>query len=168
MNAASSFTVTAVDLNNPEHAAAVLDLLEHYACDPMGGGEGLADAVHDTLIPALRQLNNYYAGLVWVGAGAARQAVGLINCITGFSTFAAKPLLNVHDLAVRDGWRGQGVGQALLAFAEQQARHLGCCKVTLEVLSGNARAMASYERAGFAPYVLDPAAGQALFLQKKL
>ena len=28
--------------------------------------------------------------------------------------------------------------------------------------------LAAYERAGFAPYVLDPAAGHALFLQKTL
>ena len=49
-----------------------------------------------------------------------------------------------------------------------RARQLGCCKLTLEVLSNNRRALAAYERAGFAPYVLDPAAGQALFLQKLL
>ena len=35
-------------------------------------------------------------------------------------------------------------------------------------LSGNARALRSYERFGFAPYALDPAAGQALLLQKWL
>jgi GNAT superfamily N-acetyltransferase len=63
---------------------------------------------------------------------------------------------------------GRGVGQALLGWAETRARQLGCCKLTLEVLSNNRRALRSYEQAGFEPYVLDPAAGQALFLQKKL
>ena len=56
----------------------------------------------------------------------------------------------------------------MLGWAEQRARELGCCKLTLEVLSNNTRALAAYERAGFAPYVLDPAAGHALFLQKTL
>ena len=32
----------------------------------------------------------------------------------------------------------------------------------------NTRVLAAYQRAGFAPYVLDPAAGHALFLQKSL
>jgi ribosomal protein S18 acetylase RimI-like enzyme len=64
--------------------------------------------------------------------------------------------------------RGQGIGQALLGWAEARARQLGCCKLTLEVLSNNTRAMASYQQAGFAPYVLDPAAGHALLLQKYL
>jgi hypothetical protein len=36
------------------------------------------------------------------------------------------------------------------------------------VLSGNAQAMASYKRFGFAQYELDPAAGQVQFMQKWL
>jgi hypothetical protein len=38
----------------------------------------------------------------------------------------------------------------------------------LEVLSGNANAMALYARCGFEAYVLDPAMGQARFMQKRL
>jgi len=72
------------------------------------------------------------------------------------------------DIVVHAGARGQGIARALLGWAEQRARELGCCKLTLEVLSNNTRALAAYERAGFAPYVLDPAAGHALFLQKYL
>jgi GNAT superfamily N-acetyltransferase len=77
-------------------------------------------------------------------------------------------LLNVHDIVVLKDLRGQGIGQALLAWAEQRARELGCCKLTLEVLSNNTQAMASYQQAGFVPYVLDPAAGNALLMQKYL
>ena len=69
---------------------------------------------------------------------------------------------------MREGFRGQGIGQALLGWAENMARDLGCCKVTLEVLTGNHGALKSYERAGFEPYALDPEAGQAMLLQKKL
>ena len=68
----------------------------------------------------------------------------------------------------RADWRGQGIARALLAWAEQRVRALGCCKLTLEVLSNNIRALDAYEAAGFAPYVLDPAAGHALFLQKHI
>lgn len=160
----SHLELCAVDLANERHGAAVLDLLEHYAQDPMGGGAGLAPEVKANLLPALAQVPHYHGAMAWQD-GEAR---GLINCFLGFSTFTAKPLLNIHDIVVRRDQRQQGIGQALLAWAEQQARELGCCKLTLEVLSNNHPAMASYQRAGFAPYVLDPNAGQALFLQKWL
>jgi GNAT superfamily N-acetyltransferase len=156
-------TIT-LDLNDPAHAVAWLDLLDHYARDPMGGGDGLAAAVRARLVGDLQALPAFHGALVFAGD----EAVGLINCFAGYSTFAARPLLNIHDIVVRSGWRGRGIGQALLAWAGQRARQLGCCKLTLEVLANNQPALAAYARAGFAPYVLDPAAGQALFLQKIL
>jgi len=60
------------------------------------------------------------------------------------------------------------VGQRMLAHVEALARERGACKLTLEVLSGNHGAVRLYERAGFAPYVLDEAMGQAQFFQKWL
>lgn len=156
--------VAAVDLADAAQAAAFLELLDHYARDPMGGGNGLQPAVRARLVPALRDQSGFHGALAWQGDAA----VGLINCFAGFSTFAAQPLLNVHDIVVHKAMRGRGIGQSLLAWAEARARELGCCKLTLEVLSKNERAMASYRRAGFVPYALDPAAGQALLLQKQL
>jgi ribosomal protein S18 acetylase RimI-like enzyme len=94
--------------------------------------------------------------------------VGLINCIEGFSTFACKPLVNVHDVAVLPGYRGQRIGEKMLALVEQIAVERGACKLTLEVLSGNGGAVKLYERVGFAYYELDPAMGQAGFMQKWL
>jgi ribosomal protein S18 acetylase RimI-like enzyme len=94
--------------------------------------------------------------------------VGLVNCIEGFSTFACKPLVNVHDVAVVASHRGQRVGEQMLALAEQIAIQRGACKLTLEVLNGNLSALKLYERIGFAHYQLDPAMGHAVFLQKWL
>jgi len=159
-----SLRVEAVDLHDPAQAQAWLDLLDHYAHDPMGGGTGLSDYAKANLVRELADLPTFHGALAFSG----KNAVGLINCFAGFSTFAAKPLLNIHDIVTHAEVRGQGIGQALLGWAEQRARVLGCCKLTLEVLSNNTRALASYERAGFAPYVLDPQAGHALFLQKTL
>lgn len=151
-------------LDHLADAAILIDLLDHYACDPMGGGKGLSDYARTHLVQQLRATPGYHGGLAFLGA----QPVGLINCFTGFSTFAARPLLNIHDIVVRDGHRRAGIGQALLQWAAEQAQHLGCCKLTLEVLTGNEAAMRSYARAGFKPYVLDPAAGQAVLLERKL
>ena len=63
---------------------------------------------------------------------------------------------------------GTLVGQALLAAAEAHAREHHHCKLTLEVLEGNAGAAATYRAFGFRPYELDPAMGRALFFEKKL
>ena len=159
-----SLSIAAVDLKNLSISAAWLDLLDHYALDPMGGGEGLSAYAKAHLVEQLQTLPTFHGALAFLG----EKPMGLINCFAGFSTFAAKPLLNIHDVVVHADVRGQGIAQALLQWAETQARQLGCCKLTLEILSNNIPAMRSYERAGFEPYVLDPAAGHALLMQKYL
>jgi GNAT superfamily N-acetyltransferase len=156
--------VLPVDYHWPAHREALVMLLDAYARDPMGGGEGLTQDVKARLCDDLAARPAAASFIAWLG----NAPVGLINCIEGYSTFKAQPLMNIHDIAVLPGHRGAGVGQALLAAAEQHARARGCCKLTLEVLTGNARALSSYLRFGFAPYALDPAAGQASFMQKWL
>ncbi|MFZ1245509.1 MAG: GNAT family N-acetyltransferase [Azonexus sp.] len=159
-----SLTVEVLDLSDLKQAEIWLQLLDHYASDPMGGGDGLSDYAKLHLVETIRQVPGFHGALAWLDG----EAVGLIDCFAGFSTFAARPLLNVHDIVVHQSVRGRGIGQALLAWAEARAGQLGCCKLTLEVLSNNARAMASYVAFGFAPYVLDPQAGNALLMQKYL
>lgn len=61
---------------------------------------------------------------------------------------------------------GQGVTARMLRQAEAVARQRGAVKMTLEVLSGNAPALALYRRLGYAGYRLDPAIGTAEFMQK--
>ena len=161
---ASFVTVHPTKLSCPSQAAVWLALLDAYAHDPMGGGEGLSDYAKEHLVERLKNLPGFHGALAFMG----ETPVGLINCFTGFSTFAAKPLLNIHDVVVLPEWRGQGIAQALLDWVAQRAGELGCCKLTLEVLSNNTAAMASYQRAGFVPYELDPAAGHALLMQKYL
>jgi GNAT superfamily N-acetyltransferase len=158
------FCITAVDLQNESNSTVWLDLLDHYACDPMDGGEGLSAYARTHLVDELKRLPIFRGALAWRG----EKPVGLINCFTGFSTFAAKPLLNINDIVVHADARRQGVGQALLQWAERRARQFGRCKLTLEILSSITRAMAAYARAGCAPCVLDPASGHALLMQKLL
>ena len=157
-------TVLPVDYLDPRHRSALVMLLDAYARDPMGGGDPLAEDVKARLCDDLAARPAAASFIAW----RQGEAVGLVNCIEGYSTFKAQPLMNIHDIAVLPAHRGAGVGQALLAAAEQHARARGCCKLTLEVLTGNARALSSYLRFGFAPYELDPAAGQASFMQKWL
>ena len=52
-------------------------------------------------------------------------------------------------MAVAAGWRGRGIGSALLAEAIDQARAAGAHKIALQVWPHNAAAIALYERFGF-------------------
>ncbi len=152
------------DYHNPQHQQDLLYLLDQYARDPMGGGEGLNASLKETLIEQLQQRDFACTVLAYVDD----QPAGIANCFEGFSTFAAKPLINIHDLAVVHEFRGMGISQALLQEVENIAREKGCCKVTLEVLSGNQTAINSYQKFGFRQYELDPEKGQAQFWEKKL
>jgi len=156
--------VRKVDFGARRDREALVELLDMYARDPMGGGQGLDDDVKARLCDDLAAMPGAVSFIAW----QADQSLGLLNAMPGYSTFKARPLLNVHDIAVRPDCRGQGVGQALLAALEAYARALGCCKLTLEVLSGNAVATRSYLRFGFEQYALDPAVGHAMFMQKWL
>lgn len=159
--------VVRADYARPAHAQAVVAMLDAYASDPMGGGEPLSDFAKANLVASLAARSQAYSVLAFLGENDATP-VGLVNCIEGFSTFACRPLVNVHDVAVLGGFRGQRIGERMLELAEQMARERGACKLTLEVLSGNAGAMRLYQRVGFANYELDPAMGQAGFMQKWL
>ncbi|MEZ5997431.1 MAG: GNAT family N-acetyltransferase [Hyphomonas sp.] len=157
-------TIVPADLAEPLHAAAVVDLLDAYARDPMGGGRPLSDHARRNLPHELDARDNAVVLLAFEDT----LPVGVLVAFEGFSTFACKPLLNVHDISVHPDHRGKGIARALLDAAEAEARKRGSCKLTLEVLSGNKRARAVYEAAGYRAYALDPAKGSALFLEKPL
>lgn len=159
-----SLEIKPADLDDPQHQSAVVDLLDAYARDPLGDGKPLPDDVKARLIPGLRAHPTTLILLAFLGD----TPVGIAACFLGFSTFAAKPLLNIHDLAVLPGHRDLGVGRALLEAVEQKARELGCCKLTLEVLENNHKAYRTYRAAGFAQATYQPEAGGALFLSKPL
>lgn len=150
--------------DDPAHAAALIDLLDAYARDPAGGGEPLSDFARAKLIAELAARPFIFSVLAFDGD----TPVGLVNAIEGFSTFACRPLVNVHDVVVASSHRGRGIAAQLFAEVEAIARERGACKLTLEVLDGNAPARALYRRLGFAAYQLDPAMGHAQFLQKWL
>jgi ribosomal protein S18 acetylase RimI-like enzyme len=156
--------IVEADLTLPEHASAVLQLMDDYACDPMGGGKALPSFVRSNLVSELRKRDTAHIILAFVHGKPA----GLLICLEGFSTFACRPLLNIHDAVVSAQYRGRGLCKRMLEAAEAVALRLGCCKMTLEVLEGNVVAQAAYKSCGFAGYELDPRMGRAMFWEKKL
>ncbi|MCL4744892.1 MAG: GNAT family N-acetyltransferase [Burkholderiaceae bacterium] len=138
-------------------------LVDEYAAGPTGRGYGLDANARARLAPVLAARSSYVGFLAFVH----EQPAGLANCFEGVSTFRAEPLLNIHDIAVSPRFQRRGVGRALLAAVEREARARGCCKITLEVLEGNERAVRAYLAAGFEPWELDPAMGAARFYERK-
>ena len=156
--------VTRVDYSNSQQAKELIYLLNEYASDPMGGGKALIQQVTDNIIAELVKRPYAFSVICYVDDSP----VGLINCFEAFSTFSCKPLVNIHDVMVLKEFRGLGLSQRMLELVEDIAVDKGCCKLTLEVLSGNGAAKASYQKYGFSHYELDPKIGTAVFLEKKL
>jgi ribosomal protein S18 acetylase RimI-like enzyme len=159
-----SVSVVEADLARAEHQRAVVEMVDAYSRDPMGDGHPLRDEARQTLIAGLRKHPTTIIFLAFDGEAP----VGVAVCFLGFSTFAAKPLINIHDLGVVPTHRGRGVGRQLLAAVEAKARALGCCRLTLEVLENNHRARGVYAAAGFGRMQYAEGAGGALFLAKAL
>jgi GNAT superfamily N-acetyltransferase len=156
--------IVVADLGLTIHAKALVNLMDTYARDPMGGGRGLTDQVKANLPAELAKRSSAHVILAFVDTHPA----GLVVCLEGFSTFACQPLLNIHDVIVAPLYRGRGLSKMLLGKAEEIALKLGCCKLTLEVLEGNHLAQSAYRACGFSGYELNPKMGKALFWEKKL
>lgn len=159
-----SIEIQEMDFGDQAHAAGLLSVLDSYAGEDMGGGAPLDPEVRRRLVPALRGQPNVLVLLAFEGGAV----IGIATCFFGFSTFAARPLLNVHDLAVLPASRGRGVGRALLVAAEEHARARGCAKLTLEVREDNTRARGLYQERGFRDFELAGASYRTLFLAKPL
>lgn len=156
--------IVKADYKNELHGQAILSLMQAYALDPMGGGEALSDYTQANLILNLQQSTGVFSVIAFDN----NKAIGLINCVEGFSTFKAKKLINIHDVTVLKEYRGRGVFKAMFKEVNAMAIALGCCKLTLEVLEGNDVAKNAYVKQGFSGYELDPAMGNAMCWQKLL
>ncbi|GAA5524048.1 hypothetical protein Maes01_00600 [Microbulbifer aestuariivivens] len=160
----NTIEILLADYADPAHARALVQLMDEYARDPFGGGEPLSDRCRHELVAKLAAFPGAFSVLAFDGP----RALGLVNCFTGFSTFACQPLVNIHDVIVTDAARGRGVCGRMLDLVAAEAKRRGCCKLTMEVLEKNLPAQSAYRKVGFKPYVLDESMGQALFWQRYL
>jgi ribosomal protein S18 acetylase RimI-like enzyme len=157
-------TIILADFHNSNHAKDLVMLLNTYALDPMGGGEGLSEYTKNNLAKTLAKRQDFLTLLAYVDGKPA----GILNCIEGFSTFKCKPLLNIHDCGVLSEYRGLGLSQQLITEAERISTERGYCKLTLEVLEGNIVAQNAYRKLGFTGYELGAKTGKAMFWEKVL
>lgn len=160
--------IAIADYDSSADGEAIVKLMSEYSLDIMGGGEALPDSVKEVLVSEMAKVAGAFTVLAFVGSSDDLAPVGLVNCFMGFSTFKAKPLVNIHDVVVLPEYRGLKLSTRMLEKVEEAARERECCKLTLEVLEGNAVAKSAYAKFGFGGYELDPELGGAGFWEKAL
>ena len=138
-------TIREADLADPAQAAGLVAMLDAYMRDPMEGGQAPSEQVKRELVPGLRAHPACYVFFALRG----QQPIGFAICFLGFSTFNARPLINIHDIFVQASARGMGIGKLILDRIEAKARSLNGCAITLEVREDNSRARGLYRKFGF-------------------
>ncbi|RIH63960.1 GNAT family N-acetyltransferase [Mariniphaga sediminis] len=134
-----------VDLNNEVHCSNLLKLLNDYMEDDIGTGKPMPKELGPQIIDGLKE-HPVYLGFF---ACVEDEFAALANCNLNFSTWQAKPLINIHDFIVSPDFRKQGVGLFLLKEIERYATQKGYCRINLEVRHDNYNAQNLYLKAGF-------------------
>lgn len=137
-----SVNVIIADLNEMNHRESIVNLLNCYIADPMGGGALLSPLKAEIVLEGLRSHPTSEVFIAYLG----KKSIGMAVCFWGFSTFDAAPLLNIHDLIVDNDFRGQGVGATLLSKVEERAKNKGAGRITLEVRDDNLKAKCLYDK----------------------
>lgn len=160
----SDLSLIGAKLDNAKHAEATVQLLDEFAQEPLGIGRPLSEDVKRALIPGLRAQSHRVVLLAFLG----EEAIGVLVGFRVFSTFQARPVVNIHDFYVRRAHRGLGIGRAMLQLVETRARKLGCARITLEVREDNDRALRLYDSEGFDGQRSKDGRPRTLFLEKTL
>jgi ribosomal protein S18 acetylase RimI-like enzyme len=89
------------------------------------------------------------ASHLFVAENGDAERVGFLHLQTQKDFFTGALNCHISDLAVARQHEGQGVGSALLRFAERWAKEHRCRYLTLGVFPANGRAIALYQRHGY-------------------
>ena len=141
--------IAPANLADSRDGEAILSLLRAFAMEPVSGGRDLPPDVQARLVDGLRNHPVSRNWLAWDLSTAPPTPIGCAICQIGFSTFLAKPTLNLHDLFVLASHRDRGVGGMLMQSLHCAAEELGCGKVTLEVNRTNEAGQRFYRRLGY-------------------
>jgi len=152
-------SILKVDLQDSIHVSQVIKLLNDYMNDPMGNNRPMEKSLAPKIISGLKAHSGFLGFFVMAGD----QYAGLANCNINFSTFQAKPLINIHDFIVAPEFRNIGAGHFLLSGIINYALQNNFCRVNLEVREDNLVAKSLYKKLGFSDCV-----PKMMFWEKKL
>lgn len=133
------------DFDTPLHVEKLKELIRHYMTDDMGGCKPLSISMEYNMVEGLKKQTNCFVLFIEYNG----DIVGLATCFINFSTFRAKPYINVHDIVIHSNMRGKQLGKLLMQKIIEIAHHYNCCKVTLEVREDNVIAQRMYTQLGF-------------------
>ena len=133
------------DYSNSEHRKAVTMLINEYIRDEMGGGTLLSEPEQADLVEGLK---NHPKALVLL-AETENIFTGMLTAFENFSTFTARPMMNIHDVMVLETYRKKGIGRSLMNALIEEAGKRNCSRVTLEVRKDNLPAQKLYRDLGF-------------------
>jgi ribosomal protein S18 acetylase RimI-like enzyme len=134
------------DYSNPNHRQAIVKLIDEYIHDEMGDGEPLSEQGR---IRLLEGLANHPKSIVLL-AHTQNVFTGLLTAFENFSTFTAKPMVNIHDIIVLKEYRGMGIGRQLINALVREAQNRKSSRITLEVRQDNFAAQHLYRSLEFA------------------
>ena len=141
------------DLRDPFDAQATLQILSVYHESIVGNNGPLPEKVRETVIDGLLACGNHRVFLaVEADANSIEfgRALGMAVCFVNYSTFRARSLINVHDLAVHPEYQGRGIGRTILENVIRYAVENQHYAITLEVRKDNINALKLYRKLGFA------------------
>jgi GNAT superfamily N-acetyltransferase len=128
--------------------AAFLEEDAHYRASAPGYGDGGLPAIE-------RALDLFLAhpeiGFVWMAHADADEVVGCCVACYAISTSRGAIVVKLDDVTIRDGWRGRGVGGAMLDALARHLRAEGVGRIDTACHRENTDAWRFYERLGFRP-----------------
>lgn len=129
----------------PDERPALEALVRAYYAEP---GMAFDEQRHGAALAALAAGDPY--GLAWL-VREAGAIVGYVVVALGFSLESGGRDALIDELYIAPAARGRGLGGAVLALVEREARARGLKRIYLEVAHGN-RAVGLYRRAGFSDH----------------
>ncbi len=124
---------------------AVVDLLTQLAEVATGGKEFDVDRFHD-LFRKMTAQPDVYVNFVYDVNG---KVAGFLSMVFYMTFFHRVGTAQVNELVVADGYRGQGIGQALMKAAENETRKRGMDELEVGTEKENVKAQAFYRTYGF-------------------
>ena len=140
-----NLSFTHADFSDSYHQKMFVELINHSKLDLMGISKPMSEEKQTKLINGMK--NNKSAFVLF--AIINDQIVGMVTCFVNFSTFKAKPYLNIQDFIIFKEFRGIGIGKELMGRCIHIARKRDYCKITIGVRDDNLPAMNFYKSLDF-------------------